>query len=323
MGEMFVYSNLCKKKMIVAVAGDLMMGRGIDQVLDFPGSPLLWEEMADARGYVALAARKVPPYFLEGKNIFRHLSLHNRQDLFIANLETSVTRSSNFANKEIHYRADPRNIYFLLQLQVKLGCPLLLSLANNHVLDFGVEGLRETLLTLKQHGLGVVGAGRNIEEASQPYTYRHCKIYGVCHPSSGVPLSWAATSTRPGVFLLEELKSFHLEDSKSEKVLMIHYGPNWQRRIDKQFQQFCRYLIDRYHFKLIVNTSPHHVMLVERYHNAIICHGVGDFINDYYGIGGHKDFSPEVGEIVRVLLDGNIQVERQQFKRVGFALVDR
>jgi poly-gamma-glutamate synthesis protein (capsule biosynthesis protein) len=134
------------------LAGDVMTGRGIDQVLAHPSHPELYEDWVhDARDYVRLAERAsgpipapVPRDYLWGD------ALHDidvvRPDAVIVNLETAVTTANRpWPGKGIHYRMNPANIASLLA--GRLG---VCALANNHALDWGHEGLRQTLVALHQ-----------------------------------------------------------------------------------------------------------------------------------------------------------------------------
>ena len=85
-------------------------------------------------------------------------------DLRIANLETAVTSAETpWPEKGIHYRMHPQNIGCLTAAQIS-AC----ALANNHVLDWGYDGLSETLKTLDAAGIAHAGAGNDSEEAMQP-----------------------------------------------------------------------------------------------------------------------------------------------------------
>lgn len=82
----------------------------------------------------------------------------------IINLETSVTTSENhLVYKGIHYRMHPENVPTITSAHI--DCCVL---ANNHVLDWGVEGLEETLDVLQRAGLRTPGAGRTDKEAAAP-----------------------------------------------------------------------------------------------------------------------------------------------------------
>jgi poly-gamma-glutamate synthesis protein (capsule biosynthesis protein) len=85
-------------------------------------------------------------------------------DVRIINLETSVTKSNNYwKGKGINYRMHPKNISVLTAAKIDV-C----SLANNHVLDWGYSGLRETMETLRNANIKIAGAGRNLVEAHVP-----------------------------------------------------------------------------------------------------------------------------------------------------------
>ena len=319
----------------VTIGGDVV-GRGVDQVLDFPGDSTLYEDsVKDSRDYVDLIIQKlsrvyrvVKPEWISGNTMFKHMLpswKRLRSDVWILNLETSLTRSTKpFPHKGINYKMNPQNLYFLEQLRHELHCPLVLSLANNHSIDWNYEGLFETINTLQKAKFPFVGAGRDAEEAQKPVILEKTAvaklfIFGCCHSSSGVPSSWEATQSKPGVFLVQDLshstvdlfrKICHFWRCKRSdpKVLMIHYGANWVRKLDTAFQSFGRSLIDELGFSIIANTSPHHILGIEKYKGGLICYGVSDFVQDYYGIDNPSEekFHPNLGRII------SARISRQQ-----------
>ncbi|MEV5442254.1 CapA family protein, partial [Streptomyces sp. NPDC052644] len=152
------------------LCGDVMPGRGVDQILPRPGDPALWEEyVADARAYVALAEavngpvpRPADPSWPWGEALplLDAAAPHVR----VVNLETSVTRrGAPWPDKAVHYRMSPENLPSLAAAR-----PDVCVLANNHVLDFGREGLLDTLDALHAAGLRTAGAGRDAAEARRP-----------------------------------------------------------------------------------------------------------------------------------------------------------
>src|ERR1043166_4600112 len=154
----------------IFLCGDVMTGRGIDQALRHPVNPVLYEpHVRDAREYVALAEKangRIPrplnADYIWG-DALRELE-RAKVDLRIANLETSITSAETpWPYKGIHYRMHPQNIGCLAAAQIS-AC----SLANNHVLDWGYDGLSETLKTLDAAGIAHAGAGNDLEEAMQP-----------------------------------------------------------------------------------------------------------------------------------------------------------
>jgi poly-gamma-glutamate capsule biosynthesis protein CapA/YwtB (metallophosphatase superfamily) len=192
------------------LCGDVMTGRGIDQILPHPSPPVLYEDyVKSALGYVGLAEvangpieRPVDPSYVWGD--LQGVLRHRPPDLRIVNLETAVTRSDRYWPKGINYRMHPGNVPCLTAAGI--DCCVL---ANNHVLDWGEDGLLETLNALRAAGMATTGAGRNAEEAWAPAVFPvagggRALVYAVGCPSSGVPMEWAAGRDRPGVSFLAE-----------------------------------------------------------------------------------------------------------------------
>jgi poly-gamma-glutamate capsule biosynthesis protein CapA/YwtB (metallophosphatase superfamily) len=155
------------------LAGDVMTGRGIDQVLLQPSVPTLLEQyVSDARDYVKLAERANGPIaapvaadYIWGDALGELRRV--RPALRIVNLETSVTRSDDaWPGKGIHYRMHPGNLDCLTAAAID-GC----ALANNHVLDWGRAGLRETLESLRGAGIRTAGAGADRKDAWTPAAF--------------------------------------------------------------------------------------------------------------------------------------------------------
>src|SRR6266568_914079 len=125
------------------LAGDVMTGRGVDQILPFPGDPVLRENwVRDARQYVALAEaasgsipRLVGFDWPWGDSL--EILAQRAPAVSVINLETAVTRGGGFVQgKAIHYRMNPANLPCLAAV-----VPDVCVLANNHVLDFDRPGL--------------------------------------------------------------------------------------------------------------------------------------------------------------------------------------
>ncbi|GAB3904645.1 hypothetical protein GCM10027612_72870 [Microbispora bryophytorum subsp. camponoti] len=187
------------------LCGDVMLGRGVDQILPHPGDPALEESsVRDARAYVELAEAANGPiprpvgYSWPWGDALEVLD-EAAPDVRVLNLETSVTRGRDFApGKQVHYRMNPANLPALA-----VARPDVCVLANNHVLDFGVQGLTETLDALAEAGLDQAGAGRDEDEARRPAVVAlpgggRVLVFAVAMPSSGVPGEWAAARDRPG-----------------------------------------------------------------------------------------------------------------------------
>jgi poly-gamma-glutamate capsule biosynthesis protein CapA/YwtB (metallophosphatase superfamily) len=288
------------------LCGDVMLGRGVDQVLPDPGDPVLREGyMRDAGGYVELAERVNGPMprpvdvtwpWGEALQVLDDADPEVR----IINLETAITRSDAFAaGQVVHYRMSPAN----------LGClavarPDVCVLANNHVLDFGVPGLVETLDELSAGGLTFAGAGRDLDEARRPAEVTladggRVLVLGSAMASSGVPAGWAAADGRPGVAFLDGPSPASAEEVVGRVrqhrrpgdlvVVSVHWGSNWGDAIPREQIRFAHALIDG-GVDLVHGHSSHHPRPLEVYRDRLILYGCGDLINDYEGISGHERY---------------------------------
>jgi poly-gamma-glutamate capsule biosynthesis protein CapA/YwtB (metallophosphatase superfamily) len=307
------------------LCGDVMLGRGVDQILPYPGDPRLREPyLRDANAYVELAEAvngpihrpvdfswpwgDAPPVLDEAA-----------PDARVVNLETSITRSDDFApEKAVHYRMNPANLACLA-----VARPDACVLANNHVMDFGHRGLEETLDTLTGAGLPAVGAGRDASQARRPAIITtagggRVLVFSFGVASSGIPASWAAADDRAGVAFLADLSEAAIAEipdrvrqvkrPRDIVVASIHWGSNWGYDVSGEQIRFAHGLIDR-GVDIVHGHSSHHPRPVEVYRDKLILYGCGDFIDDYEGITGYEDYrddlrllyfvsvAPETGEL--------------------------
>ena len=296
------------------MVGDVMLGRGIDMILEHSNDPILYESNGlDARDYVTLAATQTGPIpdrserqvdYVWGEVI--QILKEKRPHLKIINLETSVTTSDTpWPMKGIHYRMHPKNVNVIQSADI--DCCIL---ANNHVADWGFPGLVETMDTLRDAGIKFAGAGHNSSEATSPAVFQleddtRVLVFSAGHCSSGVPDSWQAKPDREGVNILEfyqaskavtRLKE-QIEQHKQDGdiiVLSIHWGGNWGFNVDSSFVKFAHKAIDEAGVHVIHGHSSHHVKGIEVYNGRLIIYGCGDFLNDYEGITGYEGYRDDL-----------------------------
>lgn len=293
------------------LCGDVMIGRGIDQVLANPCGPDLHERYVhSAVDYVRLAEaangpipRNVDPSYIWGAALEEWNRA--RPDVRIINLETSITRSEDYLAKGINYRMSPENANCLVAAGIDC-C----TLANNHVLDWGRNGLLDTLATLERLKIKVAGAGRNLDEASAPAaleapTKGRVLVFSFASVTSGIPHNWASTADRAGVNLLQDLSddraiSIAATISRARRsqdviVVSIHWGPNWGYDVPDEQRRFAQALIDKADVSIVHGHSSHHAKAIEVYRNRLILYGCGDFLNDYEGIRGYEAYRDDLG----------------------------
>lgn len=296
------------------LCGDVMTGRGIDQILPHPSKPELYEPyVRDAREYVDLAEAVNGPIerpadfaYVWGDALdeLQRASPHVR----IVNLETSVTQSDEaWPEKGINYRMHPLNVPCLTAAKLDV-CVL----ANNHVLDWGRTGLIQTLAVVHATGIRTAGAGQSWDEANtiaevEPIAAGDARgrvlVAAVADWSSGVPLSWRARPGLPGVALLDSLDEDQARviSDRFERVrrpgdvavLSIHWGSNWGYEVPDEHVRFAHALVDR-GIDVVHGHSSHHPRPIELYKGKPVLYGCGDLITDYEGITGHESFRDDL-----------------------------
>lgn len=285
----------------LCLAGDVMTGRGIDQIQQHPGDPTLHESLVrDARDYVRLAEAvhgpvpaPVAPGYIWGEAL---AEIERRApDLRLVNLETAITTANRpWPHKGVHYRMHPDNVACLQAARID-AC----TLANNHVLDWGHEGLRQTLHTLQQAGIRGAGAGLDAEGALAPAVLplpggARLLLFAWAAPDSGVPRDWRARAQRAGIALLDGLDEAAVQQVAAQVarwrqdgdrvIVSMHWGGNWGVEVPQLHQQFSRRLIELGAADLVHGHSSHHPRPLEVYRGRLILYGCGDLINDYEGI---------------------------------------
>jgi poly-gamma-glutamate synthesis protein (capsule biosynthesis protein) len=294
----------------LVLCGDVMTGRGIDQILPYPGDPRLYERyVADARQYVALAegangpiARPVDFAYPWGDALADLRA--RRPDARFVNLETSVTRSDDWAAKGINYRMSPANLPCLTAFAID-GC----TLANNHVMDFGRAGLADTIAALRGAGIAVTGAGADSAAAEAPAILPiagkgRIIAYGFAMTSSGVPPDWAAAAGKPGIRLLGDLSppeirrfaaSFWSDRQAGDIVMVsVHWGGNWGHHVPTEQVELAHALIEEGGVDIVHGHSSHHPKAIEIHRGKLVLYGAGDFLNDYEGIQGYEAFRSDL-----------------------------
>jgi poly-gamma-glutamate synthesis protein (capsule biosynthesis protein) len=187
--------------------------------------------------------------------------------------------------------------------------PDVCALANNHILDFGYQGLTDTVAALARAGIQSAGAGTDLPAARRPAVMpvrdEHRVVIGsVAMTSAGAPESWAASWHRPGVWLIRDPSQRDAADEVAAQmrartrdgditIVSVHWGSNWGYAISPSEIAFAHRLID-VGIDIVHGHSSHHPRPIEIYRGKPILYGCGDVIDDYEGIGGHESFRAEL-----------------------------
>ncbi|MFF8607041.1 CapA family protein [Streptomyces sp. NPDC015346] len=312
------------------LCGDVMLGRGVDQILPHPGDPALRERYVhDARSYVALAESAGGPIphrvdYAYPWGVALGALAEAAPDVRIVNLETAVTVNPEFApGKAVHYRMHPDNLPSLAAVR-----PDVCVLANNHVLDHGRRGLDDTLTALHGMGTGMrtVGAGRDAREAERPAVVdlpggARVVVHALGMASSGIPRDWAATARRGGVHFAASpvdttaarLVARVRETKKPGDIVVVsvHWGSNWGYALSRADVDYAHALIDS-GADIVHGHSSHHPRPLEVYRGRLVLHGCGDLINDYEGITGYEQYRDDLRllHLPTVAPDGTLQEVR-------------
>lgn len=292
------------------LTGDVMLGRGVDQILAHSCPPGLHEPfVASAEEYVALAERvngaiprRVGPEYVWG-DALEAIAAHHPQARII-NLETTATLSEDVAPKEVAYRMHPANIDVLASGGV--DCCVL---ANNHIGDWGRQGLLDTLDTLARAHIPCAGAGRSRDEAAAPVILplgsgSRVVVFAFGFEDSGIPPEWAAGPARPGVNLLPDFSDRTIDDiallvdrttrARDIVVASIHWGVNWGFDIPASHRRFAHALVERAFVDVVHGHSSHHPKAIEVHRGRPIFYGCGDLLNDYEGIETHGHYRDDL-----------------------------
>ncbi|MDO9308882.1 MAG: CapA family protein [Deltaproteobacteria bacterium] len=221
-----------------------------------------------------------------------------RGDINLANLESPVaTGGSEFSNKQFRFRAEPA-----VAKAIRAAGFNLVTLANNHSMDFGGEALAETLQHLNSAGIAWVGAGMNLDEARKMalYTIKGKKIAFLGY-SLTQPLEFFAGKTRPGTTPgYEKLVTADVASARRQAdyvIVSFHWGREASGTVQAYQRNAAHNAIDA-GADAVIGHHPHVLQGIERYKNGIIFYSLGNFAF------ASKGKTADVSALVRLRLDG-------------------
>jgi poly-gamma-glutamate synthesis protein (capsule biosynthesis protein) len=243
-------------------------------------------------------------------------------DGLVLNLECALsTRGERTPDRGYYFRADPGWAVPALEAAGTAA----VSLANNHLLDFGPTALGDTVDHLDRAGIATAGAGHDRAAAFEPAVASagdldvgvialtdQSRSYRARRDRAGtawLPLDRDRAETRKRVDAT--LEAVYRRDPDLV-VASLHWGPNWAVRPSPTQRRFARWLVDR-GVDVIHGHSAHVIQGIEVYRGRPICYDLGDYVDDYVVKDGlHNDRS------VRV----ELAVEDGRFDRLHVAPVE-
>lgn len=189
---------------------------------------------------------------------------------------------------------------------IKILDPSVFTLANNHVMDHGEEGLLSTIAQLTEQKIAFVGAGSNLAEASRPVVLdrhgRRIGIYACAEHEFSI-----ADDNNPGANPLDLLEVFdHIKKLKSGcdlVIVLFHGGKEYYRYPTPDLQKTCRKMSTS-GADLVICQHSHCIGAYEKYGNGVIIYGQGNFIFDR-----HDDEFYKTGILVNVRLKSSIDID--------------
>lgn len=228
----------------------------------------------------------MPKYDEREKKVLGILSekvvdIMNNSTLTIANNEFTISnRGEPLPNKLYTFRASPQRLKIYKEMGVDL-----VTLANNHIYDFGIDAFNDSLNTLEEQQIPYIGAGRNLEEAKQPYYFiiNGYKIAFVnATRAEKFILTPEATTTTGGVLRCYDPTTFIniIQETKQNSdfvIALIHWGTEDTSQLEQVQIDTSKQYIEA-GADIIIGTHAHTLQGIDFYEEKAIIYNLGDFI---------------------------------------------
>lgn len=237
---------------LLAAVGDVMLGRTVEEFAGKYGVSYPFAPVAQALAQANIAA---------------------------GNLECAIALGGQRFDKYYTFRAHPTLALGLGQSGLNV-----MNLANNHILDFGIEGFHETMRHLERQGIAHLGAGDSGEEAARPLIREINGITVALVAFVSYAPGFAATDTAPGVNFLSDLQRLDeaVQGAKEQAdvvVVILHGGTEYAPTSNADQRAAARRAIDA-GADLVVGHHPHVLQETEIYRGRLIVYSLGDFVFD-------------------------------------------
>lgn len=240
------------EKIKMIAVGDIMLSRAVEQ------------KMMEYQDY------KYP--FLKTAEIT------SAADLVFGNLETAIIPGRIIKSGEMIFRTDPKSAEGL-----KFAGFNILSLANNHTMNFGKAGLESTIKVLDENNISRIGAGLNSEDIYKPAIKN---IKGIKFVFFAFTYSFDQRESSGEIYGIADMSIEKMKEvvGKAELendivIVSMHAGTEYAISPNKQQKKFAREAIDA-GADLIIGHHPHIVQTIEKYKDKYIIYSLGNFVFD-------------------------------------------
>jgi poly-gamma-glutamate synthesis protein (capsule biosynthesis protein) len=209
-------------------------------------------------------------------------------DVRIGNLECALTDRSTSEHKKYPLQAPPEAAQAL-----SLGKFDVVSLANNHAMDYGYQGLTDSQNYLNQYGVATVGAGANSTAAHTPVILERNGLRLAFLAYVDVPVEmdgfdahdWIATASKPGIAWADpgQIKADVNAARRVADVVIVFLHSGWENRtlISPDQRTEAHAAIDA-GASLVIGAHSHMLQQTEMYHGGLIAYSLGNFVFDDY-----------------------------------------
>lgn len=272
------------KELSILAFGDAMLGRHVRYLMDKNGHNYPFEKLGDF------------------KNIFSE-----NEDIVFANLEGPIKGAGIKSDTSMMFGFPD----YVGDLLVEKGISLV-SLANNHTLNMGVDGFNSTTEILKDKGIGYCGEPVGISENSV--------FYGVAQDEAGNDITYAFLCFHSAISDLDFEQAYKLVEDVRPKVdfliVSMHWGVEYKHTPDQNKQVVPGHAFIDHGADLVIGHHPHVVQPFEIYNGHFIFYSLGNFIFDqYWSADTQKQLA--VGLILEKDSDGKVSTDAELFPMVS------
>lgn len=242
-------------KLTGTFVGDIMMGRNVEKVTKLHGSESVFKH--------------VKPYF-------------DVSDYITGNFENPATNKKDYkpADKNIHLQTNLESVETLKKMNFNV-----LNFANNHAMDYGQNGLDDTLNKFTEENLGLVGAGKNLDDAKQHVSYQN--VNGETIATLGFTdtytKNFTAKKDRGGVLPLSPKIFIPMIAEASKKadlvIVHVHWGQEYDNEPNDRQKDLAKAIADA-GADIIIGAHPHVLEPIEVYKGTVIFYSLGNFVFD-------------------------------------------